>query len=266
MLGNFTRRERFFSHQENRLSHEGDIAAARQRICSDNFSNLTFLLEKRFEWFKQRTKPGESIIEIGSGHGAIKKWLPYVWTSDIKKYDWIDLELDANNMNLEKESVDCFILCHMIHHVAKPLVFLRELHSYLKPGGKVLIQDPHTSLIFRLLLIASRHEGFSYERDVFDDTKTANNPEDPWSANCAILELLFRDKARFERLTSFRITEDGFSEFLTFALSGGVIARAPTIQMGKKLLLTLDRIDDWLIEKRPDIFALSRRVSLIKPK
>ena len=56
----------------------------------------------------------------------------------------------------------------------------------------------NTALTMRLLLWMMRHEGWSYDIDVFDENAVTNDPEDPWSANCAIPELLFQSSTEFE--------------------------------------------------------------------
>ena len=80
-----------------------------------------------------------------------------------------------------------------VHHIAQPMKFFQDLKKVLKPGGLVLINEIHTSLIMRLLLKVMSHEGWSYDVDVFDKETVANDPRDPWSANCAIPQLLFRE-------------------------------------------------------------------------
>ena len=80
----------------------------------------------------------------------------------------------------------------MIHHVPKPTVFLKSLEKKLVPGGLILIQEINTSFFMRVILYLMRHEGYSYKRDVFDETNVAYDPSDTWSANCAITEMIFK--------------------------------------------------------------------------
>jgi len=39
--------------------------------------------------------------------------------------------------------------------------------------------------------------GYDFSADPFDPTRPCNDPADPWSANCAIPNLLFDDLGRF---------------------------------------------------------------------
>ena len=84
-----------------------------------------------------------------------------------------------------------------IHHFAHPSAFFRECERVLKKDGLILIQEIHTSLFMRTLLWIMKHEGWSYNVDVFDDRAAVNSPEDPWSANCAIPELIFEQSRKF---------------------------------------------------------------------
>jgi hypothetical protein len=110
-----------------------------------------------------------------------------------------------------------------------------------------------------------RHEGWSYEVNVFDKNEVANDPSDPWSANCAIPEMLFQDKQYFEHnLPQFRVVHNELTECLIFPLSGGVIARSPTILLPVVILKMIDKLDQLLIKLFPTVFALGRKVVLQK--
>ena len=50
-----------------------------------------------------------------------------------------------------------------------------------------------------------RHEGFSYDVNVFDSTAVVNDPADLWSANCAVPEMIFECSSKFEQ--DFRIKD-----------------------------------------------------------
>jgi hypothetical protein len=153
----------------------------------------------------------------------------------------------------------------MIHHLANPKKFFNIVHSKLKVGGVLLIQDLNTSLVMRALLRLMRHEGWSYDIDVFDDSVVANDPRDPWSANCAIPELLFEDEQKFaSSVPGFRFLRNSLNECMLFPLSGGVIAKSPTIQLPTSVLKVVNGLDRFLVRTGPGIFALGRSVVLEK--
>lgn len=151
----------------------------------------------------------------------------------------------------------------MIHHLSSPVRFFREMKRILRPSGLLLIQEINTSLLMRMLLRAMRHEGWSYDINVFEENTVANDPADPWSANCAIPELLFRDPARFERSVPwFTVRVNKLCECFLFPLSGGVIAKTKTINLPRAVLSIVQTLDAVLVSASPKLFALGRSVVL----
>lgn len=194
----------------------------------------------------------------------IKK--PYCLT-DFADNAWLDMKnVNALQLPFAESSLDFIISSNMIHHLAKPYEFFKEAKRVLKPQGKIIIQEIHTSFFMRLILRLMRHEGYSYEVDVFDKNTICNDPNDLWSANCAIPEILFNDAKKFRQNFGFEIKDRKFSEFMIFPLSGGVIAKAKTIQLPTGLLKIIDSIDSLLCKIAPNIFALQNRLVLYNEK
>lgn len=257
----------FPKHQENRMKHEGDVAAARKFFYEKRPNNLRYLLHKRYSWMNPYCEGKNAVIELGSGAGFAKEFItnPSLRTSDYVKHPWIDLKIDALNTGLADASMDVVIASHMIHHLARPAIFFREIRRILKPGGYLLIQEIETSLLMRVLLRLMRHEGWSFQVRVFDENEICNDPVDPWSANCAIPQLLFSNPETFEEhIPGFRVLRNELCEGLIFPLSGGVIAKTRTVNLPWWLLKMIDALDTWLIRHFPSVFALGRRVVLQK--
>ena len=77
--------------------------------------------------------------------------------------------------------------------------------------------------------------------------------------------MLFQDKQYFEKsLPQFKVVRNELTECLIFPLSGGVIARSPTILLPVTVLRVIDKIDQFLITLFPKVFALGRKVVLQK--
>ena len=210
---------------------------------------------------------GNQIFELGAGAGFSKIILDdsRIILTDVEQNEWIDKQVDALDIPFEPNSVDAFICSHMIHHVAYPITFLKNLAKSLKPNGVILISEVNTSFMFKVLLRIMRHEGWNYNVDVFDTNRPANNPDDPWSANCAIPELLWSDGSKFEKkIKELKIEKNKLCEFMIFPLSGGVISKTKTINLPISVLNVLHSIDNILIKLFPKIFALGRRVVLRK--
>ncbi len=119
--------------------------------------------------------------------------------------------------------------------------------------------------MMRTLLWLMKHEGWSYDVDVFSEGTVANDPTDPWSANCAIPEMLFADEKTFmDKVPGFRFLRNERCECVLFPLSGGVIAKSPTINLPKPILHLINLLDTTLTTVAPSVFALGQRVVLEK--
>lgn len=257
----------FPAHDDNRMASEGDTAAARRRFLSDRFRNLDALLSKRFSWMNEHIRPGEKVVEFGCGAGFLPLYVTNgdVTLTDVVKNDWVDEIADAMNPPFAPASIDVIVCSHMMHHMAKPVTFLKLVHPLLRPGGRIVIQEINTALFMRALLRLMRHEGWSYEVDVFNENETTNDPADPWSANCAIPELLFASKKEFEaRVPGYEIVRNELNECLLFPLSGGVIAKTPVPELPGFALKTVEAIDRALVAVAPGLFAFGRSVVLEK--
>ncbi|ATC64733.1 methyltransferase type 11 [Nibricoccus aquaticus] len=251
----------------NRMNHVGDVVRARENYLKYRPSNLTYLLRKRFEWMNDFIRPGESGIEVGCGTGLSKLFIvaPDFILTDYADHPWVEVKVDALNMPYADASLDYIVSSNMIHHLATPAQFFKECQRVLKPGGRIIIQEINTSLAMRAILRAMRHEGYSFEPDVFSFDVICNDPRDLWSANCAIPRILFDDQARFEReQTAFKITHKKFTEFMLFPLSGGVIAKTKTINLPKVFLGLVNALDGLLCAIAPQHFALQRQIVLEK--
>ncbi len=256
----------FFKHEVNRMKNEGDIISARKNFFKFKFNNLNFLLKKRFNWMNKYLRNKNKIYELGSGAGFSRLYInkPYIMT-DVIDSEWIDLKLDALNLNLANNSCDAIITSHCIHHFAKPVVFFRECERVLKPGGLILIQEINTSLMTRFFLRLMKHEGWSYDVDVFDETKAVNHKDDPWSANCAVPELLFNNLNTFhETFKSLEVIYDVKNEGFILPLSGGVISKIKMIELPTWFLEIVNIIDRFLISFAPNIFAMGRSIIVKK--
>ena len=152
----------------------------------------------------------------------------------------------------------------MIHHLAKPYLFINECERVLKPKGRLIVQEINNSLMMRIILRIMHHEGYSYEVDPFDRNSICNDPEDLWSGNNAIPNLLFDDIKKFEKSFNFHCIFRKYTEFLIFPISGGVTAKTKTIQLPQWILILIFRIDKILISFSKKIFALQMQLVLTK--
>ncbi len=256
------------SHHQNRMKDEGDTEKARADFLKNPSNNLKFLLKNRYEWMNDYINDDSKGVEVGCGAGISKFYIKAkkFLLTDYSDNNWLDVKnVDALNMPFDNESFDFIISSNMIHHVPYPIKFLKEMHRILKPGGLVLIQEINASFFMRFFLRLMRHEGYSFETDVFSERVICTNLHDPWSANCAIPNLLFDNENKFrQKAPYFEIIRNKYSEFFIFLNSGGVIAKTFYIPMSLFLLKIIKIIDNILVKISPKIFALQRQIVLKK--
>ncbi|HNR86823.1 MAG TPA: class I SAM-dependent methyltransferase [Spirochaetota bacterium] len=260
--------EYFPKKDENLMSDVGDVARAREQFLRDRPANLEFLLRKRYAWMNEYIRPGDAGIEVGCGHGLGKLFItsPGFMLTDYADHPWIEKKVDALNMPFGDSSLDYIVSSNMIHHLATPHRFFTECSRVLRTGGMLIVQEINASLAMRAILRVMRHEGYSYDVDVFSETSICNDLADLWSANCAIPNLLFDDIGEFERRFPFRAVHQRYTEFLVFPLSGGVIAKKRTVNLPVWLLRGIDAFDDLAIMLSRRVFPLQRRIVLRNEK
>lgn len=267
MIGILT--EFFPKNEENKMSHVGDVVNARDYYYKNKPSNLVYLLHKRYYWMNEYIDESDVGIELGCGMGVAKDFIKcskFVLT-DLLDNPWVEKKVDATKTDYNDNELDFVICNNMIHHIAYPLVFLNEMNRILKVGGKLIIQDIYSSLFMKLILFIMKHEGYSLRANPFDSSTPCNDERDPWSANCAISNLLFDDEEKFyENIPYFKIIKKRYCEFFIFLLSGGVIAKTKTINLPFFILKIFDFIDGVLTSLLPQILALQVKVVLEKVK
>ncbi len=251
-------------HEDNRMTSEGSVSDARQRFLNERFQNLEYLLKFRYDWMNEYLKEDTVIIEVGAGTGFSHLYLKQkpILTDATNDNPWIDKYIDATNMDLDDNSVDVIIASHNIHHFYSPYKFFKECERVLKQDGKIIIQEINTSLMMRTLLKLMRHEGWSYDVDVFNPDAIVNHESDLWSANCAVPEMLFEKNSKFEEVFSYKVIKNEPCECLIFPLSGGVISKTKMPKFPKFFLNFILLLDRVLVAFLPNIFALGRRVVL----
>jgi len=129
-----------------------------------------FLKKLYIEWYSLFKKEcenlkNEPIIELGSGGGFLKEIMPNVKTSDILELPDNDLTFDALNMPFDDNSVGAFLMVDVFHHVPDSFKFLKEMQRTLKPGGKIVMNEPWNSGWGRVIYKNFHHETFNPSGD-----------------------------------------------------------------------------------------------------
>lgn len=162
-------------------------------------------------------------VEIGSGGGFLKKYLPDVITSDILDLPHIDKVFSAENIELEDSTVSAFFLLDVFHHIKNPRQFFNEIQRCLIPDGRLVMIEPANTFWGRFIRKNFHHEPHD-ERAGWE-----MNGSNPMSdANLALPWIVFfRDKNLFEQeFPNLSIVRCKNHTPLRFLLSGGITYRS----------------------------------------
>ena len=258
-----------FNPNSNRMRIVADIKKAIEDFENNLNPNLNFLLLKRYSWMKRFILNNDKGLEVGAGAGFSKKYIKNknFKISDFSTDDHLDLKnIDAQDTKLPSNEYDFVIASNMIHHVPYPIKFLDEMYRILKPGGKLIIQEAHCSIVFQLVTIIMRHEGYDFTKNVWDEKLPMTAEDDLWAGNIALPILIFDNKKNFEEKfgTKFKLIHNKLYEFLIFLNSGGVTSKTFYIPLNKFFLKILNYIDIILVKFFPNIFAMGRQIVLKK--
>jgi SAM-dependent methyltransferase len=231
--------------------------------------NLQFLLKQRFNWMNKFINDDDVGIEVGSGAGFAKFYIKNknLKLTDLSFDSHLDFGgIDAQSTNFENNSFDYVIASNMIHHVPYPIKFFREMNRILKKNGKLIIFDAHCSVLFQIITILMKHEGFDFTLDVWDGKVAKSDEKDPWDGNIAVSNLIFDDKINFNNKLGklFTIEYEKLTECFIFLNSGGVTSKTFYIPLPNFLLNFVNSLDNLLVKSFPNIFGLGKRIVLKK--
>jgi SAM-dependent methyltransferase len=187
----------------------------------------TFLKKLYSKWYSSMVKelqglPQGQIVELGSGGGFFKEFVPDAICSDILDLPGNDMTFSALDMPFEDGSVSAIFMVDTFHHIPDSTRFLEEAKRVFKPGGLLMMIEPANSWWGRFIYRNFHHEPF--------------DPSGEWTfplsgpmsgANGALPWIVFeRDQALFsKRFPSFKIDGIFYHTPLLYLLSGGVSFR-----------------------------------------
>lgn len=202
-------------------------------------------LKKIYErWYKQFEKANANckqlpILEIGSGGGFLKEFLPNVITSDILPLPNVDKVFSAEQMPFENESLGGIVMLNVFHHIPKPYLFLQEAQRCLAKGGKVIMIEPANSALGRFIYKRFHHEPFDEHggREI--------EPGNPLSnSNQALPHIYFeRDREQFiKEYPLLKIESIRYHSPFTYVISGGVSRSAMLPTFCLPLVISVEAI------------------------
>ncbi len=206
------------------------------------------------------------ILEIGSGASPLKKFYPTVISSDIMDLDYLDLCFDCHRIDTVREipngSIDIITLTNVLHHLERPLQFIRNAAVKLKPGGRLIVTEPYLSLLSRFIYKYLHHEpcDFGLEEPALEKIEGPLS-----SANSALPHAIFFSAACWHEelfdLYCFNPGEAKFFTSLSYFLTGGISHRFP---IPHRLYRSFFHFDRLLAEKAPRTFSSFFTLELIR--
>jgi SAM-dependent methyltransferase len=109
------------------------------------------------------------VVELGSGIGVSKNFIPNCVTTDIFPNPWLDRLENAYELNFNDSSIRNLILFDVFHHLKYPGSALVEFWRVVMPGGRVILFEPAMGLLGKLVYGLFHHEplGFNSRIELF---------------------------------------------------------------------------------------------------
>jgi len=162
-------------------------------------------------------------LEIGSGAGFLKTYIPDVVTSDVVAAEGIDRVEDACALSFGDASLRAVYALGVLHHIPEPERFLKEIERVLVTGGRCVLDEP-SSTAFGYFMNRHFHHEHTDRRAA---TWVISAGGRLTAANMALPYIIFRrDRGRFEELfPRLKICRILYHDFLRYVLSGGLSFR-----------------------------------------
>jgi SAM-dependent methyltransferase len=164
------------------------------------------------------------VLELGSGGGFLKQFIPGLITSDIIQLPELSVVLDGQCLPFKNGSLRGIVMLDVFHHLPRVQSFLGEAARSVKTGGALVMIEPWYSRWSRLVYKYLHHESLDPETPEWDFPQGGPLSQ----ANSALPWIVFdRDRKKFEaRHPEWQIKEITLHSPFCYLLSGGVSYRS----------------------------------------
>ena len=207
-------------------------AHAMDRLLADRrtWEERPTLRRQYGDWYARiaRALDGRSlrgVLELGSGPGLSAEFLPAAWLSDIVQAPWLDLVADGSRIPVKTNSLDGIVAFDVLHHMSDPLDLFRESERCLRPGGRLVLCEPHVSWLSYPVYRWLHHEGLDFGVDPLHPWD--GRGKEPFEGNQALPRMLLYPlhSAVAEAAPGLRVVERRRLAGPTYPLSGGFTHR-----------------------------------------
>ena len=137
-----------------------DLVELRKSIIAKN----RFLKEIYLEWYQMiiHSIPdiNGGVVELGSGAGFLRNYIPDLISSDIVYCSEISLVLDGQRLPFSDHSLSAIVMVDVFHHLPNPKLFLSEATRCIKIGGSIVMIEPWVTAWSRFIFGYLHHEPF----------------------------------------------------------------------------------------------------------
>ena len=193
-----------------------------------------------------------AVIEIGSGMGNIKEWIPECVTTDLFPNPWLDRVESVYRLTCADGSAGAFVLFDVFHHLRHPGAALGEMRRALEKGGRVILLEPDMGALGRFIFGRFHHEPLGLGEKIEWDAPPGWNPEQHgYYAAQGNASRVFVDGELREKLAGWRVVEVKRRPAFSYLGSGGF--RGP--QVYPRFLLQLVRVVEKVFALLPGVFS-----------
>ncbi len=190
-------------------------------------------------------------LELGSGPGFAREFIPGMELSDLVKAPWHDREMSAEDLPLGDASLGALVLFDVLHHLPSPVRFFQEATRVLRPGGRVILCEPYIGPLSYPVYKFLHEEPVEMRVDPLAASDASGVDKDPFDSNQAIPTLLFlQRRAAFDehlRPLGLRVTHLEHLAGPSYPASGG-FSRGPLLPgpLWRGLWKLEERLPPWL--------------------
>jgi SAM-dependent methyltransferase len=196
-----------------------------QRV--DIIRSKPFLSKLYRRWYRQiaaalpRGADGP-VLELGSGAGFLKEFIPGLITSELLDTRQVELALDGCKLPFNDSSLRAVVMVDVFHHLPDVGSFLEESARCVKPGGAVIMIEPWMTAFSRPVYRYLHHE--PVDQEIQSWQLPAGGPLS--NANSALPWIVFsRDINRFTAdFPEWHINEILLHTPFSYLLPGGCLS------------------------------------------
>jgi SAM-dependent methyltransferase len=242
--------------QHNTEIYENKIAWDKKLSLQKAYGSLYSLITAQADY----KLPGVK-LEVGSGMGNIKKFIPECVTSDLFPNPWLDRVESIYSLKFPSGSVSNLFLFDVWHHLEHPANALAEARRVLVPEGKLIILEPAMSLLGKIVYGKCHHEPVGFDIPLSAETADMSLPDaNRYFAAQSSAHRIFKNREHPKLLEGWYI--ESIKQITSFAYWGTGGFSGP--QLYPDFLYPAINITDKILGIFPSLFAARLLITLKK--